>query len=120
MRADAALVRISQPQVFPLKPPESCVTITTTHSFPRPEVNCGGCRPTVSNLGGSVSCSGILNQLSCTTGPKSIMSPLPTPDTPSPCLERREPPDARTWRILVVEDDQDTVETMSLLLRYHG
>ncbi len=48
------------------------------------------------------------------------MSPLPTPDTPSPCLERREPPDARTWRILVVEDDQDTVETMSLLLRYHG
>ncbi len=48
------------------------------------------------------------------------MSSQSIPDTPSSCLERREPPDARTWRILVVEDDQDTVDTMSLLLRYHG
>src|SRR5579871_2787792 len=47
------------------------------------------------------------------------MSSQPPPISP---LEphRSASNDGRAWRVLVVEDEQDTAETMSILLRYHG
>lgn len=42
--------------------------------------------------------------------------PIPHPEPP----HRPTSHGGRAWRILVIEDDRDTADTMSILLRYHG
>lgn len=48
------------------------------------------------------------------------MSSQPLPILPLEPPHRPASRDSRAWRVLVVEDEQDTAETMSMLLRYHG
>ena len=48
------------------------------------------------------------------------MNSQPLPIPPLEPAHQPAPGDCRAWRILVVEDEQDTAETLGILLRFHG